>query len=246
MADTQSARVDLWLSPEPATLDTATATRYENMLSESERLRWQRFLQPADRERFLHARALTRSVLAGYMGDLEPRQVLFSQGSWGKPTLAHPAGGPRIFFNLSHTRGMAVLAVTRAAEVGVDVESLERRVELLALSERYFAAMEHDQIAQLSGQAQRERFFAIWTLKEAYLKARGLGLHFGMDSFAFDCSTLAIHLEESAAAQSGGGWLFRLLERGQFRIALALQHQSAAVLEVRMHQGQPGDFSAVY
>src|SRR5690606_35000212 len=91
-------------------------------------------------------------------------------------------------FNLSHTRGMAVLAVTRAGEVGVDVESVQRRVELLALSERYFAASEHRRIAQLSGPAQREQFFRVWTLKEAYLKACGLGLRIALDSFAFDCA----------------------------------------------------------
>jgi 4'-phosphopantetheinyl transferase len=246
MTDNSCVEVDLWLSPEPLQLDAHKARQYEAMLSAAEKQRWQRFLQAGDRDRFLHARALTRTVLARYLGDVEPAALAFSQGSWGKPTLAHSAHAQgrqerMPFFNLSHTRGMAVLAVTAAAEIGVDVESIDRRVEVLALSERYFSAREHEQILQLSDRQQRERFFAVWTLKEAYLKARGLGLRLALDSFSFDCSTLAIHLEESEAAHSGGGWRFRLLEQGEFRIALALQHKSAASLIVHVRQGQPGD-----
>lgn len=241
MIDTPHAEVDLWLSPQPDSLDGATARHYEMMLSPAEKTRWQRFMRAADRDRFLHARALTRTVLSRYLGDLAPAQLSFSQGSWGKPTLAALVDGQQLFFNLSHTQGIAVLAVTRAGEVGVDVEALERKVELLALSERYFAAAEHRQIAALAGDARRERFFSVWTLKEAYLKARGLGLSLGLDSFAFDYQhDTAIRLHETASVHSGGGWFFRLLRYQGFRIALALQHSSTAPVQLTLRHGQPG------
>jgi 4'-phosphopantetheinyl transferase len=219
------SQVQVWIARE----QQLAGDHYESVLSDDERLRWQRLRMPADRNRFLQARMLVRSVLGAVLG-IEPAVVAFTAGPHGKPQLA--TGGWQ--FNLSHTRGLLVLAVSRERAVGVDVEAIDRRVEMLALSKRFFAAQEHDALLDLDGDAQRERFFALWTLKEAWLKARGLGLRVPLDDFRFTFNgkqpliAFGPQLDEDPK-----GWQFRTYARERFRIALAVQGVSGVDVQLR-------------
>jgi 4'-phosphopantetheinyl transferase len=232
--------VQLWFTRVRERYDQALLDRFASLLNAEEKARWQRFVQPADRQRFLVARALVRTVLARLLGQAEPAALEFTATQWGKPELAGAAAG-KLHFNLSHTDGLLVLAVSRAHEVGVDVEAVDRKVEPLALAQRFFATDEHAELLELEGQEQRERFFALWTLKEAWVKARGLGLRIPLDdfSFSFAGSTPVIHfgpqLEEHA-----GEWQFSVLrQRGPFRIALAVHCSAATPLRVQLHAWEP-------
>jgi len=125
--------------------------------------------------------------------------------------------------------------------LGVDVESIMRKVELLALSKRYFAQQEHAELQELEGLEQRERFFALWTLKEAWLKARGLGLHIPLDDFSF--SFAGEHPRCSFGPQLDDRpeeWQFRLLREDSFRIALAVNAGTNMPLQVEMRRWTPG------
>jgi phosphopantetheinyl transferase len=175
--------LDLWLAPEPVDLLPAMAASWAALLSAEEHLRWQRFAREEDRHRFLFVRALVRKVLARELGR-RPQELVFQADSHGKPRVVLP-GGTTLQFNLSHTRGLSVLAVSRHCDVGVDVEALGRHVELLALARRYFATPEVLALEDLSPGPQRELFFALWTLKEAWVKAKGLGLRVPLDEFSF-------------------------------------------------------------
>ncbi len=93
---------------------------------------------------------------------------------------------PRYPFNLSHTSGLVVCGVSGGAEIGVDVEAISRDAPDMALARRYFAAAEYEALRQLPHHDQRKRFFTYWTLKEAYVKARGIGLSLPLDGFAFE------------------------------------------------------------
>lgn len=176
----------LYLLQEPAALPAAQAQQFAAWLSDDERQRWQRFHHAADRQRFLLARALLRSVLA-QMLRRPPAELQFSYGRHGKPQLSRPADST-LEFNLSHTRGLLVLGVTTAGAIGVDAEAVTRDVEMLALAERFFANDEVTQLRSLPAPQLRDAFFRLWTLKEAYVKARGLGLQLGLDSFVIDAS----------------------------------------------------------
>src|SRR6185436_18685723 len=93
---------------------------------------------------------------------------------------------PRLHFNLTNTRGLVACAVSVAhAEVGVDAEALDRSGETVAIADRYFSTEEVRALRALPESAQRQRFFAYWTLKESYIKARGLGLRLPLDQFSF-------------------------------------------------------------
>jgi len=211
------------------------------MLSAAEYQRWQRFVFARDRDRFLLARALVRSVLGQYL-HVPPASLVFSANRWGKPELdpaAHP--GHCLQFNLSHTTGLAVLAVSQGVALGVDVEDVRREVEMLALARRYFAVQEVEELQSLPEAQQRERFFALWTLKEAYVKARGLGMHLSLQSFGFTFSTgQAPGLHHPDQPTADAQWGFGQLDFDtHFRIAVSQQIGGGQPLNLQVFTGVP-------
>ena len=134
------------------------------------------FAHERDRTLFLLSRVVMRSVLASYV-KCECNELQFDLTAFGKPILS-ASEPPSLRFNLTHSRGAVALAVSRDREVGVDIEERERRVDYLGLAERYFAADEARHLAALPEAQRGDAFFAIWTLKEAYVKGIGRGLTF--------------------------------------------------------------------
>lgn len=154
-------------------------------LSAEERARAARFHFDRDRREYVCAHRLLRRELGRRLG-VAPGALRFALGPHGRPELAGAHAGA-LRFNLSHTRGLVALAVCEGDwELGVDVEDHTRVGATVALAERYFAPSEAAALRALPEEAQRARFFALWTLKEAYIKARGLGLAMPLDQFAFD------------------------------------------------------------
>lgn len=212
----------LYVLPEPAALSGETEQRFAAWLSDEEQQRWQRLHHADDRRRFLLARALVRSVLATCLQQT-PESLQFTRNRYGKPELVQTAGTPEqtVKFNVSHTQGMLLLGVTLVDEIGVDVESTAREAEMLALAERYFAATEAAMLRGLPADGLRERFFRLWTLKEAYVKARGLGLQLGLDAFAF--SFARDGSPYLAAGDDASNWSFFSTDHaGLFRMAVAV------------------------
>lgn len=177
-------QVHLWYARPDVVDDAQVAAACEHVLSPDETERWGRLRQAKDRTLFLVAHALVRGVLSQYAA-VAPAEWRFVASVGGKPEIAGPAAGSALRFNLSHTRDLAAVAVTRGHEIGVDVESLDRRVSddlvrsVLAPSER--ARLDHQPAASWSA-----TFFEFWTLKESYLKARGVGLGIELQDLAFD------------------------------------------------------------
>ena len=102
---------------------------------------------------------------------------LFFYGEHGKPALASPWDKSQLRFNLSHSAGLALIAVSLGFDIGVDVEHLSRKVgQMKDLAKRFFAPGEYEQLCALPREEQRRAFFCCWTRKEAYLKAVGTGL----------------------------------------------------------------------
>jgi 4'-phosphopantetheinyl transferase len=103
----------------------------------------------------------------------------FATNLQGKPTLADPISLP-FQFNVSHTKGMALLAVTVEHAVGIDVEQLDRTVSDHDIATRYFSPRESAYLSSLSPEHRTQEFLTYWTCKEAYLKMRGIGLTGGL------------------------------------------------------------------
>jgi 4'-phosphopantetheinyl transferase len=190
------AEVGLWLAAPEAAHGEA-----ERWLSEAERGRLAAMQHPRAREEFLTGRWLLRGVL-GRLLDCHPREVPLAIGPHGAIGLDDRATArARLGLNLSHTPGCVALAVAPGRAVGVDVEWTQRPGRTVELAQRYFAPAELAELAELASEAQRTRFFALWTLKEAYIKALGLGLQVPLRRFAFHFRGDAPRLEDPEAGE---------------------------------------------
>ena len=152
------------------------------LLSPMERARADRFVLPLHRNRFTVARGLLRTILARYTG--APAQELeFEYGEFEKPLLAGAFRTRDTRFNLSHSHELALFAIARGREVGIDLERIRPDVKHRSIAERYFCSAEAEALRRLPRSSQCAAFFAVWTRKEAYVKARGEGLSYPFDRF---------------------------------------------------------------
>lgn len=149
-------------------------------LSADERDRASRFKLEGLRNEFVMTRAFLRTALRDYV-KIEPREIQFRTTVNGKPELAKDS---HVRFNLSHSAGVAVLAVTRDRRVGVDVERIRDDVDVIDLADRFFSRQEADWLREQAPSELIPAFFACWTAKEAYVKARGEGLSLPLASFS--------------------------------------------------------------
>jgi 4'-phosphopantetheinyl transferase len=172
--------VHVWLAP----LDIGNHERISlrDALSADELDRAARFHFEEHRNRFIAGRGVLRDILARYI-HVQPREIAFDYNSFGKPELANQVAGKRIYFNLSHSGGLALFAVARDMEVGIDLEQIQPERASVGIAERFFSAGEVAALQALPARLQSEGFFSCWTRKEAYIKAIGEGLQIPLDSF---------------------------------------------------------------
>jgi 4'-phosphopantetheinyl transferase len=185
MEQLDSGQIHLWLAWLGEIADARHLNEYQQLLSEEELEKQARFRFERDRHRYLVTRAMVRTVLSKY-ADVEPREWQFAVNEHGKPSIATEHATARgLEFNASHTVGLVALAVARGRAIGVDVENIRSLPVDLAIADRYFASVEVDALHALPREQQLRRFFEYWTLKESYIKARGMGLSIPLDRFAF-------------------------------------------------------------
>jgi 4'-phosphopantetheinyl transferase len=184
-----SGQIHLWLAYLDQIRDARLLAEFRALLSEEELRQLVRFHFERDRHRYLVTRAMQRSVLSKY-ADVAPSSWRFTVNDYGRPSIAveHVAAAG-IEFNLSHTDGLVVMGVARERAIGVDVENVRTREADIEIADRYFAPEEVAELRTLPGGKQGQRFFEYWTLKESYIKARGMGLSIPLDRFA-------LHLED--------------------------------------------------
>ena len=232
--------VHLWHVFSDAVTDPELLDRYEGLLSDDERKRRQRFAFERDRHQFLVTRALVRTVLSSYTGD-DPQALVFRHNAYGKPEIALSEGVP-LRFNLSHTAGLVACAVTVGHEVGVDVEDLQRGRRNLDLIRKYFAAAEVAALERLPAEQQPLAFFEFWTLKEAYIKARGKGLSIPLGEFSFALAPDRPPAISFAAGRDDrpAAWQFaRIRLGGRYQIALAVCLPEAERLTIHWRETVP-------
>lgn len=167
-------------------LDQPVAAASHASLSAGELARAARFVFARDRQRYIAAHAALRQVLAQHLADAgyaapvgDP--LAFVAGRFGKPALAVAAG---LHFNLSHSHGTGLVAVSQDSELGVDVEQLRPMTDAVAMAAAYFTPAEQSALVACDPGAARDRaFLTCWTRKEACLKALGIGLYLATRGF---------------------------------------------------------------
>lgn len=223
--------------------DAALRARFASWLDAAERERYARMGLEQGRTLYLATRGLARSVLSRYAPEIPPEAWAFEANRWGKPFVVGPPNAPRIELNLSNTHGMVVGAFARAREVGVDVEPSAREPSALALAERFFSAKEAAALRALPESARRGRFLAYWTLKESYIKARGMGLAIPLGRFSFDLDAAdgAIRIAlEPDLADDPATWRFERLTIGtEYVVAVAMRVRPGEHVAVVVRPG-PG------
>jgi 4'-phosphopantetheinyl transferase len=217
MTDLRANEVHLWWARTDEETEPATRARQFAALSEDERERQARFMFERHRRQFLVSHVLVRRALS-HFAPVTPEAWRFDTNPHGRPHIGLPLGYEWLRFNLSHTEGLAVVAIARDIELGVDVEMTDRRIETAAVAARTFSPGE---LAQFTDNT--DLFYDYWTLKEAYVKARGLGLNLPLDSFTFDLTNPErprMTCDERCRDDSSR-WSFHLRRGKGFRIALA-------------------------
>jgi 4'-phosphopantetheinyl transferase len=164
--------------------DADLLARYHALLNPEERERQRRFVVERVRHEYLVTRALCRTTLSHYAA-VDPTAWQFSRNRRGRPEISGPRGVAPLRFNLSNTAGLIACLVTLGVDVGVDVEDTQRRGETVRIANRFFSASEVAALDALPPERQRRRFFEYWTLKESYIKARGMGLAIPLNQFSF-------------------------------------------------------------
>lgn len=192
-----SKAVDSWLSP-PLNLklssqevhiwrvyidtDDSITKKLQLLLSTDERSKAERFRFEKDSTKYIVTRGTLRTILGRYL-DKKPEDLKFSYNQYGKPALHSSDTNQSISFNVSHSHELALIAVTQNRDVGVDIEYVRTNLNYEEIAERFFSPTEKVVWRLLPTSVKQEAFFNCWTRKEAYIKAKGMGLSIPLNEF---------------------------------------------------------------
>lgn len=197
------------------------------LLDDSERARAARFHFERDRQAYFAAHALARVTLSG-QAPRPPSSWRFASNVHGKPEVLCETGAPPLRFNLSHTRGLVAVALTLEHDVGIDVELVDGKRFSFDLAARTFAPEEVDLLRTTPAADQPAALFAIWTLKEAVIKAMGRGLSMPLADFALSLDPLAVRFLKPHGEDRAQWFLRRFAPTPTHAMAVALRHPDPA------------------
>ncbi len=180
-----SQEIHIWLCEAEKIREPLLLQRYRSWLNPEEIQKMERYRFEKHQHQYLITRALIRGLLSQYQANIRPEAWEFEKNQWGKPSLINEQNPDNWVFNLSHTEGMIVCALSADLELGIDVEDITREGETVKIADRYFSNIEHQDLLALGEDEQDNRFFDLWTLKESYIKACGKGLAIPLDEFSF-------------------------------------------------------------
>lgn len=222
--DLTESQIDLWFANEADFSFGELTSQCLDWLTEKEKDRYKRFYFDRHRKELLLGKALIRTVLSEY-SDKDPALWNFVENEYGKPALA-AEHNESIYFNLSHSGDRLVLAVSRHEFLGVDIERSNRQRRVEKIADRYFSGRELSSLLQLEPAAQQERFYDLWTLKEAYIKARGMGLALSLKQFGFQFEAegrISLYLEPEMDDDLEGWQCWHLSVGSDYKLALAVK-----------------------
>ncbi len=208
------------------------------ILSEEERTRLDRFYFDHSKREFLAGKILTRTIL-GSLLSVPPASLDFDAEENGKPSLKS-INDLNLTFNLSHTKDLVALIVCRDLRVGIDVETMDPNHDCAGVAERFFSGEENAFLRQFSGEGLIRSFFRVWTLKEAFIKAKGTGMTLSLQEFSVKTDKEALGATISFASALHGkpeDWQLGVMElEGRHSLAWAIERPARPDLVVRLSQ----------
>jgi 4'-phosphopantetheinyl transferase len=227
--------VHLWYVRLAALDDPGLLARYLALLQPEERDRHGKFTIERLRHEHLVARALVRTALSSYL-PVSPAEWRFRSGPHGRPELDPPRP---LRFNLSHSGDLVVCVVADGADVGVDVEPYGRAGKILGLSGRVLSDGERAALSALGPEQARGRALTLWTLKESYVKALGIGISVPLRRLSFSVGDGPIGLGSELDPAEGSRWCFEVLDLVSHRVAVALAQARDVLPKVRIWESVP-------
>jgi 4'-phosphopantetheinyl transferase len=222
--------LNLWCAYPDDLIADEVAQACAQLLSDDELARWQSFKFERHAREFLATHALARIALSNHY-PLAPQAWHFSFNSYGKPA-AEPDCGLR--FNLSNSPGLVVCLIASGVEVGVDVEPCARAGKIAELAPEVLSPLELAQLDALREDEKLDRALRLWTLRESYMKARGMGLSLPMKRFSFlfgGAEGIRLELDPDLNDQPER-WRFCSLDHAGHRIALMVERAGAPELQI--------------
>ena len=212
--------IELWFTFLDEVNHPSLLSDYDALLSAEERVRLHRFHFEKDQRVHLITRALVRTVLSRYV-EVNPAEWVFRRNAYGRPEIEHESERIRsIRFNVSHTAGLVMLGVVAGREIGVDSESVNNRQVTVDLADQFLTEPEKEALRAMEPDEQLTRLFQYWTLKEAYVKAKGLGLSFPLKKvgFSFESDKLNVSYDIQAKSKRES-WEHLLMQVSDHHIA---------------------------
>ena len=240
MLTLKNSEIHLWYADQADFNDEELESLILHWLTADEKNRYQRYYFDRQRNQFLLSRMVVRSVLSRY-SSLPPSSWRFNENSHGKPTIDPSQQQCPLFFNISHSSGRIVLAVGKHNFIGVDIERNDKSRRILQIANRYFSKDELEALKALPAAKQLARFYDLWTLKEAYIKACGLGLSIALRHSSFDFLTQQrlVVAFDSELADDPTHWQFWQIDTtGSFTLSLASKCEKQKInklLAYRLH-----------
>lgn len=223
-----AGQVDVWCCATNDPRLLAKMSRYLEMLSSDEREQYEQRQHAGQAEEYLASRAFIRTVLSQYV-DRAPEDLVFESNEFGKPYLADFAG--RVSFNAAHTHGLTLCAVTGGCDIGIDVEFQTDSQGMLDAADDYLSRAEMAALNEVEEDGRLAVFFRSWTLKEAYLKARGEGLSIPLHDFSVLLDGMRV---KQFDADDAARWELRLLAQDEdFTAAIAVAGEIGQVNALR-------------
>ncbi len=158
-------------------------TKLAPLLSQDEYQRAMRYYRPVDRDRFIVGRGILRKIISAYLS-LPPGQLRFTYNEYGKPAVSDDQNDRALNFNLSHSAELILYAVTRGRVVGIDIEYIRKDFATLEIAEHFFSKDEVAALKSLPTDQRTTGFFNCWSRKEAFIKAKGMGVSYPLDRFS--------------------------------------------------------------
>ena len=235
----QAGQIDVWLT---CLCSACRDPEFESVrhLSEAEQSQWRRFVAEDARLQFLVSRALVRTTLSRYVRVPES-EWQFETNRYGRPYISEPRIHGDIQFNLSNTNGLVVCVVAKDCEIGVDVENAARPLDIDAVAPDVFSRNELADLRSRRSKDKRDCFFAYWTLKEAYIKARAMGLSIPLDAFWFDLEgpSPLLRVTDRCLDEPARWRFYQYAPTPDHRLAIAAASPRAAEFSVRLRWTSP-------
>jgi 4'-phosphopantetheinyl transferase len=225
-----NVKLHLWCARPDDLIDAEAAQACLQLLSADELSRWRRYKFERSRREYLATHALARTAISHQLG-IAPNALRFHVDGFGKPSLVPECG---LTFNLSNSSGLVVCIVGESGALGVDVEPFARAESICQVAQKVFSPLELAQLSELSAGHQLQRSLQLWTLKEAYIKARGMGFKLPLTKFSLifgELNSIRLLLEPELN-DDATRWNFCVASHAEHCIALMVENDRSPQLQL--------------